>query len=63
MYLVKNARAHTAGDDALALAQCLSKALAAEPGQRLGLAEELRAVVASGGCYVVDRESDLSLCG
>ena len=49
MFGVKNARAHTAGDDALALAQCLSKALTADPGQSLGLAEELRAVVASGG--------------
>ena len=44
MYGVKDHRAHTAGDDALALAQCLSKALKAEPGQSLGLAEALRSV-------------------
>ena len=42
MFGVKNAREHTSGDDALALAQCLSKALAAKPGQDLGLAEILR---------------------
>ena len=44
MYGVRNHRAHTAGDDALALAQCLSKAVKAEPGQSLGLAEALRSV-------------------
>jgi DNA polymerase III epsilon subunit-like protein len=42
MYGVKNAREHTSGDDALALAQCLSKALTAKPGQDLGLADLLR---------------------
>jgi hypothetical protein len=41
---VKNTRAHTSSDDALALAQCLSKALAAKPGQSLGLADVLRAI-------------------
>ena len=44
MYGVKNTRAHTSSDDALALAQCLSKALAAKPGQSLGLADVLRAI-------------------
>ena len=47
MFGVKNAREHTSGDDALALAQCMSKALTAKPGQDLGLAEILRLQLAS----------------
>lgn len=47
MFGVKIAREHTSGDDALALAQCLSKALTAKPGQDLGLAEILRLQLAS----------------
>ena len=46
MYGVKGTRAHTADGDALALAQCLSKAVMSAPGQSLGLGERLRAMLA-----------------
>ena len=46
MYGVKGTRAHTADGDALALAQCLSKAVKSPPGQSLGLGERLRAMLA-----------------
>ena len=45
MYGVKHPRAHSAEADALALAQCLSKALRSEPGHSLGLGEGLRAAL------------------
>ena len=48
MFGVKQSRAHNAEADALALAQCLSKALKSQPGQSLGLGERLREVLASG---------------
>ena len=48
MFGVKQSRAHAAEADALALAQCLSKALKSQPGQSLELGERLREVLASG---------------
>ena len=48
MFGIKQSCAHNAEADALALAQCLSKALRSQPGQSLGLGERLRETMASG---------------